>query len=119
MLKSIQVSKADLIAVVEANRTHHREEHQKAHAAWRIQQQSALSNAHAHLVNHGALPERGTILLSEPKSYEAEYSKALRMLNMSVSDTIELSAQEYEELVEDNWHWQSAFKAVSATYIGK
>ncbi|AWI53171.1 hypothetical protein DEH84_06820 [Aquabacterium olei] len=119
MLKSIQVSKADLIAVVEANRTNHREEHQKAHAAWRSQQQSALSEAHAHLVNNGTLPDRGAILLPEPKSYEAEYSKALRMLHMSVADTIELSAQEYEELVEDNWHWQSAFKAVSATYARK
>ena len=44
-----------------------------------------------------------SINLAEPVDHTADYDRILAMLEMSVDDTISLSAQEFNQYVLDNW----------------
>ena len=51
-----------------------------------------------------------------PKSYESDYSRAIRMLELSVEDTIELEDDVFNQLVLDEWSWKSGFVASNMVY---
>lgn len=57
--------------------------------------------------------------LAEPSSYVNSYDTAIRMLQMSTDDIIELSQQEFSQYVEDNWAWQGMFKSTTSFYNSK
>ena len=51
-----------------------------------------------------------------PQSYEAEYTRAMRMLELSVDDTIEVEQDVFNQLVLDEWHWKMSFTASNTMY---
>ena len=48
---------------------------------------------------------------NEPQSYENSYKRAIRMLELSVEDTIEVEEDVFNQLVLDEWNWKSMFSA--------
>lgn len=57
-----------------------------------------------------------TIGLVRPTSHQHDYDRAILMLEMSVKETIVLTAAEFEQYVMDRWHWARDFGATSAFY---
>ena len=53
---------------------------------------------------------------SAPKSYENDYARAIRMLELSVDDVIELEDDVFNQLVLDEWVWKQSFVTSSALY---
>ena len=51
-----------------------------------------------------------------PVSYENQYTRVIRMLEMSSDDYIELSDHEFEHYVLDNWDWKQSFNLVNSSY---
>jgi len=51
-----------------------------------------------------------------PKSYEKEYNKSIRMLELSVDDIIEINEEIFNQLVLDEWNWKNQFVASSTLY---
>ena len=45
------------------------------------------------------------INLAEPVDHTADYDRVMAMLEMSVDDTVILSAQEFNQFVLDDWEW--------------
>lgn len=54
---------------------------------------------------------------SEPVSYEKEYNKAIRKVELEVSDTIALSPKEFESLVLNEWEWREQFETCNTKYL--
>ena len=52
----------------------------------------------------------------KPTSYEQEYNRSIRMLELSVDDTIELDNTLFNQLVLDEWQWKSSFVSTSTLY---
>lgn len=51
-----------------------------------------------------------------PKSYEDSYSRAIRMLELSVDDIIEVEEEIFNQLVLDEWTWKRNFTISNAMY---
>jgi hypothetical protein len=55
--------------------------------------------------------------LEKPESYEADYNRALRMLELDIADTVEMDEGTFRNLVEDEWGWSRNFGATTAHYL--
>ena len=55
-------------------------------------------------------------LPEKPHSYEDSYKKAIRMLELSVEDIIEVQEDTFNQLVLDEWHWKHVFSTTNAMY---
>lgn len=51
-----------------------------------------------------------------PTSYEDNYNRAIRMLELSVEDVIDIEEHIFNQLVLDEWGWKQQFTAMSAMY---
>lgn len=53
---------------------------------------------------------------SHPISYEDNYTKAIRMLELSVEAVIDVEEHIFNQLVLDEWGWKQQFVTASALY---
>lgn len=116
-MNNVKVSKADLLKVVIANRAAHAELYTEAIAGYRKKAVQALEK---ELKAARAGKKFSLVLrLTEPQSHVADYDRALAMLKMSVDDVIELTAENFQELVRDEWHWRGQFISSNSHYSSK
>ena len=54
--------------------------------------------------------------LSKPKSYEKNYDVAIGMLEMEVSNNVQINSEEFQKYVNDEWDWTESFKHMSTIY---
>ena len=53
---------------------------------------------------------------NKPVSYEVSYNRAIRMLELSVDEIIEVEEDVFNQLVLDEWHWKQSFVASNTMY---
>jgi hypothetical protein len=58
-----------------------------------------------------------TIDLKYPENHAHEYERAIRSVELSVFDKIELSEQEFNQYVMNDWSWRNSFLTSSSGYI--
>lgn len=77
-----------------------------------------LAQANVKLAKTGALDEIAKMkrVPTAPVSYAESYSRAIRMLELSVDDIIELDDAKFAQLVQDEWQWKHEFQVASALY---
>jgi predicted nucleic acid-binding OB-fold protein len=51
-----------------------------------------------------------------PISYEDSYKRAIRMLELSIEDVIEVEEDVFNQLVLDEWSWKSQFVGSTTSY---
>ena len=114
-MDTVKVNKEDLLATLEENRVKHVADFKEAMVEYR---KAAATELTAMLKQAKSKTEKITraIKAPEPVSYEKSYATAIRMLNMSVDDIIELDEQEFKQYVEDAWTWQASFTSNTLMY---
>jgi hypothetical protein len=55
-------------------------------------------------------------LPNAPISYEPSYNRAIRMLELSVDEVIEVEEEVFNQLVLDEWSWKNSFMMTNSTY---
>ena len=55
--------------------------------------------------------------LPEPHSYSKEYARVISMLEATCDETIELTSNEFDRFMNDNWDWSNDFAATSSMYL--
>ncbi len=53
--------------------------------------------------------ERVHFRATPPRSYEREYDRALAMLELSLTDPVELSEDDFSRFILDEWEWKDDF----------
>jgi hypothetical protein len=116
-MRSVKVEKNELLGIVRDNKKKHVKEFEESVKDYK---KAALKVAkeHVDLAKTGELDQIAKIraMPQRPASYEKEYDRAIRMLELSVEDTIELEEDIFNQLVLDEWHWKNQFTASSALY---
>jgi hypothetical protein len=114
-LSDVTVNKAELIAKLEHNRALHHDIFEAALLAWK---DAALAELDRFVdqVRLGR-PMRIWSSLPVPEEHLDDYDRAIRMLRMHLDDTITLSEEAYNKLVEDTWDWRETFGANTASYL--
>ena len=117
VMRSVKVEKNELLGIVRDNKKKHVKEFDEAVKDYK---KAALKVAkeHVELAKSGELDQIAKIraMPQRPSSYEKDYDRAIRMLELSVEDTIELEEDIFNQLVLDEWTWKNSFTASSALY---
>lgn len=117
-MKSINVKREELLDALRANRQKHATEAQEAKAGYLIQVEKGLRKALRDLKS-GKITT--TLNLHAPIDNTADYDRAIKMMEMSVDENIELNEQEFRQYVQDEWSWRAAAALLNSTYaaVGK
>ncbi len=116
-MRSVKVEKKELLGIVRDNKKKHVKEFDEAVKDYK-KAAVKVAKEHVELAKTGDLDQIAKIkaMPQRPTSYEKDYDRAIRMLELSVEDTIELEEDIFNQLVLDEWTWKHAFTASSALY---
>lgn len=116
-MRSVKVNKQELMKVLADNKKKHVREYEESVKDYK-KAAIKVAKEHVDLAKSGDLDQIAKIraMPSRPVSYEDSYNRAIRMMEMSVDDVIELEEQIFNQLVLDEWSWKNAFVASGALY---
>ena len=116
-MQSVKINRKELLKIVRENKTKHVAEYEEAVTDYKAGV-IKLAKENLKLANSGEL-EKITRIKAAPQapvSYEDNYNRAIRMLELSVDKVIELEEHDFNQLVLDEWAWKRTFTAMSASY---
>lgn len=115
--RTYTVTKTDLLAQMQANRSRHREIFEEAITAFRAeairQLDESLKRAKAGKnirLNFG---------LAQPEDHTKDYDRVIGLFEMTLGEVVEITEEQYQLYVMDDWHWRHQFEAVANSYTGK
>lgn len=115
-MKSVKVLKSDLKASLLSNKKIHKIQFEKAYEGYVNTCMSVLTE------NLKSFKEKKptSLVITEraPENHTADYDRALKMLEMSVEDVIEISKEEFTQLVQDDWSWKKSWGISNSKYLG-
>lgn len=110
----VSIDKTELLAIVRSNYEKHKAIVDEAQAKFRelaiAELESMLSDA------KNGKTFRRALSLPVPLDQSKEYRKAIRQLELSQNNSVEMSEVEFDQLVMDNWAWKSAFMVSNSGY---
>lgn len=114
-MKTVTINRLKLLVQLKKNRETHIAEFKEA---WELYLAEAVAELKDMLKSAKAGKVRHHLGLEIPQSYEAQYDRAIAMLEWSEDETIDLDHNEFESYVRDNWQWKQSFTALAASYKG-
>jgi hypothetical protein len=116
-MHAVKVNRKELLDIVKTNKEKHVKEYNESVEDYKAAAVK-LAQANLKLVKTGDLEQiaKTKPMPSKPVSYESNYTRAIRMLELSVEDTIDVEEDVFNQLVLDEWAWKNAFVAASALY---
>ena len=116
-MRNVKLNKTELLDIVRANKEKHVKEYAEAVEDYK-KAAVKLTQENLSLAETGDVFKISKIkaMPSPPTSYEDSYSRAIRMLELSVDDVIEIEEQIFNQLVLDEWQWKHNFAVTSALY---
>lgn len=132
VMKAIKMNRFELLRIVRENRTKHVAAYNesltdyaqstsaiaKANVKIARENQKALAKflAEDHTRDSSKVVKPPKSYLPYPTSYEDEYSRAIRMLELSVDEEILIEEAVFNQLVLDEWNWKRQFIMASGMY---
>jgi hypothetical protein len=113
----VTVNKEQLLEILRKNRDAHTQEYSEIRKAF----EEAFVKAAAKLLKSAKAGDytKSSISLSCPNSHEKDYSRIIRMLEMSVATEVQVSEDQFQQYVEDDWDWKHSFELSKSTYLGR
>lgn len=116
-MRSVKMKRDELLEIVRENKIKHISEYEEAvndYKALAIK----ITKENVKIANTGDLDKIKDIksVPSAPRSYETDYNRAARMLELSVEDVIELEDDVFNQLVLDEWSWKQSFSFSNTSY---
>lgn len=116
-MNAIKMNRTELLEIVRTNRDKHITDAVEAVADYKALV-IKIATDNLELANTGDLTKLKDIksLPGQPCSYEQSYTRAIRMLELSVEDIIEIEEDVFNQLVLDEWTWKNSFSASNTLY---
>lgn len=116
-VRSVKINRDELLKIVRENKITHMSDYIEAVKDYKALV-AKIAKENLVLANTGELDSFKRIkhIPSAPQSYESDYSRAIRMLELSVEDVIELEDDVFNQLVLDEWHWKQSFTVSNSAY---
>jgi hypothetical protein len=116
-MRKVTIKQNELLEVLRENRETHKTEYDDAYAGYLETCKETLTE----LLEEFEAGERETVQWTEfpPQTQVKEYDRVIRMLELSVDSEIELTAEEFANYVQDEWHWKGQWELSNSNYITK
>lgn len=123
-MRNVRVKKEDLLGKIKANRESHIREYKEACAGYKDAALAKIDEVFDELKDRIANLKEGHVIelvavhfgLEVPVSYESHYDRAIGMLEMSLDTEVEITSEEYQQYVMDDWQWKESFTTTAASY---
>ncbi len=116
-MKTIKMGRLDLLAIVRQNMAKHVAEYDVAVVDYKdLVLKVATANLKAAKTADLDEFSKIKVLPPAPVSYEDSYKRAIRMLELSVDEIIEVEDGIFSQLVLDEWAWKRGFVASTLSY---
>ena len=114
-MNNVKVNRGDLLEILKKNREQHKSVVLTALAGYRA---DAIAELERSLDNakRGKRVVLGLSLI-EPMDQTREYDRAIRMMEMSVDEQVELTERDFARYVMDEWEWSAQFSATNTRYL--
>ena len=116
-MRTVRINKGELIEALTANRKTHKLEYEVSIRGWKEECIGKLEQLLQH-IKDGALPD-ASIHIPQPDDHTKDYDLALKMLNMSVDNVVELTSEQFNQFINDDWEWKARWSASNMKYLGK
>lgn len=116
VLDKVKVKKEELLQTMTANREAHKETIESLLVQRNREARAYFADLAERLENDETLQAKENIKFPLPKNNTASYDRAIKMVEMSVEDEIELTESQFDKLVMDNWEWKNDLLTTSAFY---
>lgn len=116
-MRYVKVNKAELLGIVRENKKKHVKEYDESVRDYK-KAAVKVAKEHVDLAKSGDLEQIAKIraMPSKPVSYEKEYDRAIRMLELSVEEELDIESDVFNQLVLDEWVWKNQFVASASLY---
>ena len=117
VMHEVKLNKNELLRIVRENREKHIKEFEEAENDYR-ELVLKVTKENLKYAKTGDLKQFKNMkaLPVAPTSYESSYDKAIRMLELSVEEVIEIDSSVFNQLVLDEWGWKQTFTTSNALY---
>jgi hypothetical protein len=116
-MKTVKVRKEEALAILKRNRAEHREIFEEAVEGYRKAVTAHLEHMLADIKAGKRIEHQ--IRLAQPTDQTKEYDRAIKMLEMSVDDEIELDERSFANFIMDDWSWMDQFLLSNTRYSPK
>jgi len=113
------MKRTELIRILETNLEKHVEEYKEAVINYRKALMVDLTEALRQAQDESFNLKKIKVDFVHPQSHESDYTRVLKMMRLSIDDTIEIDNQAYDAYIEDEWQWKSQFRLMNSTYATK
>jgi hypothetical protein len=117
VMNAIKMNRLELLDIVRANRITHVQQYIESVEDYKglVLRLAAANLKIAKTANLDEFTKLKAIP-GAPTSYEDAYKRAIRMLELSVEDVIEVEEDVFNQLVLDEWSWKRSFTATTQSY---
>ena len=116
LFNSVKVSSADLLNTLEKNLQKHQKDIKEANKNRYDDIKEYFLNKIEVMLKNEDYVMKECITFPIPKDHSEDYKKAIQMVKMSQENIIELTENQFDRLVMDNWQWKKDFIATSSLY---
>lgn len=109
----IQVDRLKLIETLKTNKETHVNTYKDSLKGYKVE---LVKHAESNLERAKAGKHPEHFPHRRPSNYEPQYTRAIKMLEMSEEKTVRLTAVDFARFVEDDWDWKEEFVATSTLY---
>jgi hypothetical protein len=113
-MQVITVKKTELLAALNENKSKHREVFEAAVTGFRSDVIAWLELRIDDL-KAGKIPNLYT-QFPTPEDHTRDYDRIIKMVQMHIGDTFELTEKDFQAYVMDDWTWKRQFVNTSHTY---
>ncbi len=113
-MRTVTINKGELLDILTANRDKHEAEYKDAYEGYL---KACLDSLESYLKRFKA-GECEKVRWSEtpPVDNTKDYNRVIHMLGLSVDEVIELTHEEFQNYVEDDWHWKESWRLSNSKY---
>lgn len=115
-MEDVTVDKAALLEALQENRANHKAIFDEAMDGYAKEAEAQLQR-HLDEVRAGKVKVI-SVHLPMPEEHTKDYDRAIKMVEMSVSNQITLTENDFAMYVMDDWAWKRQFLASNSTYSG-
>lgn len=113
-MNEIIVDKKKLIDILKTNREAHRKVFEEALEGWKIAATKEIERLAAE-AKAGKL-KNAYLSLPRPDDHTPDYDRAIQMLELDISSTVELDEHEFSQYVQDDWGWKHQWAVANTMY---
>lgn len=116
-MKAVKISKTVLLETLKKNRKAHRDIFLEAQEGYRMEAIKILDEALKDARENRKIITY--INLTVPVDQTSDYDRAIKMVEMSIDENIEISESDFACYILDDWSWKSNFLASNTMYLKK